>query len=716
MRLSKIGRLSFLPLVALVVACAESPEYPQPVTPPPPPPGTMEAKAAPAPAGTTSVKTKPAPRADTNLIPRDVLFGNPDRAAPLLSHDGKQISFLAPLDGVLNVWVAPADDPSKAKAVTAEKKRGVRNYSWAYTNDHILYAQDKDGDENWHVYAVDLKAGQTKDLTPMDGIAGRIEALSAKIPGEVLVGVNDRDKKVHDVYRVDIKTGEKKLVFKNEGNFAGFVTDDDFNVRLAQKKLPDGSMQLIDPSAKPKEKGKEPEPYLTVPFEDAETTDAVGFDVSGKTLYMLDSRGRNTSALYEVDFATKKAKLLVEDAKADVQRFMGHPKTGKIQAAAAVFDKPTWQVIDKSIQADLDTLGKLGDGEIRVGSRTLDDKRWMVALVPSDGPVKYYRYDRDKKKAEFLFTNLKALENQPLSKMHPVVIKSRDGLDLVSYLTVPKASDPDGDGRPDKALPMVLLVHGGPWARDTWGLNPQHQWLANRGYAVLSVNFRGSTGFGKKFINASTKEWAGKMHDDLLDAVKWAVDSKVADGAKVAIMGGSYGGYATLVGLTFTPDQFACGVDIVGPSNLKTLLATIPPYWAPMVALFKTRMGDPSTPEGSKLLEERSPLALADRIKKPLLIGQGANDPRVKQAESDQIVKAMEAKGIPVTYVLFPDEGHGFARPENRMSFNAVAETFLAQCLGGPYEPVGDDFKGSTIKVPAGASEVHGLADALPKK
>jgi len=711
----KIGLSFVLSLLVGVAACAETAEFPPPVTPPPPPPART-ADATPPPAAAAATKGPAAPRVDASLIPRDILFGNPDRSNPQLSHDGKQISFLAPVDGVMNVWVGPADEPSKAKPVTADKVRGIRQYFWAYTNDHVLYVQDKGGDENWHLYAVDLKKGETKDLTPIDGINARIEGVSQKIPGEVLVGLNDRDKKVHDIYRIDIKTGEKKLVFKNEGNFAGVVSDDDFKVRLAMRKGADGGNVFIDPAAKPKEKGKEPEPYLTVPFEDAETTNPVGFDGSGKTLYLLDSRGRNTAALFETDFVTKKPKLLVEDAKADVQRFMGHPKTGKVQAAAGVYDKPTWQTIDKSIQPDLDLLGKLGDGELRVLSRTLDDKRWLVALVPSDGPVKYYRYDRDKKKTEFLFTNLKALEGKPLAKMHPVVIKARDGLELVSYLTLPKASDPEVDGRPDKPLPMVLLVHGGPWARDQWGLNPMHQWLANRGYAVLSVNYRGSTGFGKKFLNAANNEWAGKMHDDLIDAVKWAVDGKVADGAKVAIMGGSYGGYATLVGLTFTPDQFACGVDIVGPSNLKTLLATIPPYWAPMVATFHKRMGDPNTPEGAKMLEERSPLSHVDKIKKPLLIGQGANDPRVKQAESDQIVKAMQAKNIPVTYVLYPDEGHGFARPENRMSFNAVAETFLAQCLGGPVEPVGDDFKGSSLQVPAGADQVYGISEALKKK
>jgi len=709
----KIGMSFVLSLVVGLAACAETAEYPQPMTPPPPPPAETAAVAAEA---APAVKTPVAPRVDASLIPREVLFGNPERANPMLSHDGKQLSFLAPVDGVLNVWVAPADDPTKAKAVTSDKKRGVRRYVWAYTNDHLIYVQDQGGDENWHVYAADVKTGQTKDLTPIDGIAAQLESVSQKIPGEVLVGINDRDKKVHDLYRIDIKTGNKKLVFKNEGNYASFVTDDDFKVRLAMRKQPDGGDVFIDPSAKAKEKGKEPEPYLTVPFEDAETTRPLGFDTSGKTLYLLDSRGRDTAALFEIDFATKKSKLLVEDAKADVQRYIGHPKTGKVQAAAAIYEKPTWVTVDKSIQPDLDLLGKLGEGEVFVSSRSLDDKRWLVVLVPSDGPVKYYRYDRDKKKTEFLFTNRKALEGLPLAKMHPVVIKARDELNLVSYLSLPKASDPDGDARPDKPLPMVLFVHGGPWARDQWGLNPVHQWLANRGYAVLSVNYRGSTGFGKKFLNASNKQWAGTMHDDLIDAVKWAVDAKVADPAQVAIMGGSYGGYATLVGLTFTPDQFACGVDIVGPSNLKTLLATIPPYWAPMVAVFHKRMGDPNTPEGSKMLEERSPLSHVDKIKKPLLIGQGANDPRVKQAESDQIVKAMQQKGIPVTYVLYPDEGHGFARPENKLSFFAVAETFLGQCLNGPIQPIGDDFKNSTIQVPAGASDVSGLAAALPQK
>ena len=375
-----------------------------------------------------------------------------------------------------------------------------------------------------------------------------------------------------------------------------------------------------------------------------------------------------------------------------------------------------WKVLDPAIAGDLEYLKGVAAGELQVASRTLDDKPWIVAYMMDDGPVRYYVYDRPNKQAKFLFTNRKALEGLPLAKMHPVVIKSRDGKNLVSYLTLPLGSEADTPGRPKQPLPMVLVVHGGPWGRDNWGFDTEHQLLANRGYAVLSVNFRGSTGFGKDFTNAGNKEWAAKMHDDLLDAVDWAVAEKIADPKRVAIVGGSYGGYATLVGLTFTPEKFACGVDIVGPSNLFTLLSTIPPYWAPAMQMFKDRVGDPTTEEGKKLLNERSPLNLADKIERPLLIGQGANDPRVKQSESDQIVKAMEAKKIPMTYVLFPDEGHGFARPENNLAFYAVAETFLAKQLGGRSEPLGNDFKGSTITCPAGADQLPGLPAALKRR
>ena len=445
------------------------------------------------------------------------------------------------------------------------------------------------------------------------------------------------------------------------------------------------------------------------------TTHPIGFDKSGQVLYLIDSRGRDTSAMTALDLTTGTTAILAEDPRADVAGAMVHPTEETIQAVSFTYARTEWKVLDPAIRGDLDYLKTVAAGDILVTSRTLDDRLWTVAFLLDNGPARSYLYDRAKKQATFLFTNRRALEGLSLARMYPRVITSRDGLSLVSYLTLPPEADRRGDGRPDRPLPLVLLVHGGPWARDSWGLDPEHQWLANRGYAVLSVNFRGSTGFGKAFINAATKEWAGKMHEDLLDAVDWAVRERIAQRDKVCIMGGSYGGYATLVGLTFTPEAFACGVDIVGPSNLITLLNTIPPYWEPGMAMFTTRVGDHRTEDGRKLLASRSPLTFVDRIQRPLLIGQGANDPRVKQSEADQVVAAMQKKGIPVTYVLYPDEGHGFARPENSLSFNAVVEAFLSQYLGGRYEPVGNDFKGSTITVPTGAGGVPGLEAALER-
>ncbi|WP_437324281.1 S9 family peptidase [Sorangium sp. So ce381] len=706
----KLRSLFLLPLVA-PLACGGAPAS----APPPPRQAAAPAPAAPAAptaaapaAAAPAAPTKAGPRADATLMPRRMLFGNPDRMSPQISPDGQRLGFLAPSDGVLNVWVGPAQAPASAKPVTKEQSRGVRTFLFPYANDYVLYRQDKAGDENWHIYAVELKTGQIKDLTPFDGISAMFEGMSPKIPNEILIGMNDRDKKVHDLYRVDVRTGERKLVRQNDG-FVGFVTDHDFKVRFASRMTRDGGQEYLDLT------GKESKPFVAFGPEDAVTSEAIGFDAADKALYFRDSRGRDTSALVTLDLRNAKPAVLAEDAKADVSDVIVHPKTGKVQAAASERERKRWQVLDKSIQPDLDALRAVADGELDVLSRSLDDKRWTVGYTVSDGPVRYYLYDRDAKKATFLFTNRAALESQPLVKLRPVVIKARDGLELVSYLSLPRGADPDGDGKPDRPLSMVLLVHGGPWARSSFRLDPMHQWLANRGYAVLSVNFRGSTGFGKKFVNAGDLEWAGKMHNDLLDAVDWSVAQGIADRARVAIMGGSYGGYATLVGLTFTPETFACGVDIVGPSNLVTLLQSIPPYWAPMLELFAKRVGDPRTEDGRDLLRTRSPLYRADQIKRPLLIGQGANDPRVKQAESDQIVKAMTSKGIPVTYVLYPDEGHGFARPENSMSFNAIAETFLAQCLDGSYEPVGGDFKGSSVTVPVGAEAVHGLSAALPR-
>ncbi|MBK8255801.1 MAG: S9 family peptidase [Polyangiaceae bacterium] len=729
-----MGGLLFL----LVSACGA------PTTEPTTPVASASATGtASAPATTAEPPKAPPPRADANLIKRQVLFGNPEKASVILSPDGKQISYLGPKDGVMNVFVAPADKPSEAKAVTAEKTRGIRTYFWAENSAHILYLQDSGGDENYHLYAVDLKSGEKKDLTPYDGIQARVSMLTPKHPDQVLISINNRDKKLHDLHLADLKTGKTELVMENPG-YSGFVVDHDFVPRYATKNAPGGADEVYfvekpkkakdakakdpkaaDPkAADPKagdskvvNAGPPPKLFTRIPYEDPLTTALIGFDASGKTLYAVDSRGRDTAALVTVDQKTGATKVVAEDPKADISEdVLVDPKTQAIQAVNSTYERRKWIATDKAVAGDLEALAKVTDGDFQVSSRSSDDKKWVVAYTVSDGPVRYYLYDRPSKKAEFLFTNRPELEKAKLAKMHPRVVKARDGLDLVTYVSVPPAADPDGDGVPDKALPTVLVVHGGPWARDFWGFNSTHQWLANRGYVAISVNYRGSTGLGKKFVNAANKEWAGKMHDDLIDVVNWAVEKKMANKSQVAIFGGSYGGYSTLVGLTFTPDTFACGVDIVGPSNLITLLNSIPPYWEPLIEQFTSRVGDHRTDEGKKLLLSRSPLGRVDKITKPLLIGQGANDPRVKQAESDQIVKAMQEKKIPVTYVLYPDEGHGFNRPENRTSFFAVAETFLAQCLTGPYEPVGNDFNGSSITVPAGAADVYGLSEALQSK
>ena len=668
----------------------------------------------------------------TGLIPRAVLFGNPDKRAGSLSHDGKWVSWVAPDEkGVMNVFVAPKNHPDQAKAVTRDAGRGIRTYAWAYDNTHILYMQDHGGDENWKVYAVNVHHPDVaaRDLTPFDSIPGqdgkpimlptgkplrpaaKIQALSDKHPGKIVVGLNNRNPQYHDLYTVDLASGKLELLLQTD-DYAQFVLDDDFNVRIAGAPNENGGVDYSKNAAKPGQPAKW-EPFMSVSMEDALTTEPHGFDKSGKTLYLTDGRASDTTALVAMDWETGKTQVLAQDPRVDVGGTMEDPKTGRVQAVAFEWDRQQWKVLDASIQADIDYLKTVADGELAVQARSDDDQTWLVGYMVDTGAPRAYVYDRAAKKATLLYTTNKRLDGQPLVKMKPLVIKSRDGMELVSYLTLPPGTDPDGDGIPNSPVPMVLNVHGGPWARDSWGYDPEAQWLSNRGYACLAVNFRASTGFGKKFLNAGNLQWAGTMHDDLIDAVNWAVEKKIAPKGKVAIMGGSYGGYATLVGLTFTPDVFACGVDIVGPTNLNTLLSSIPDYWKPMLETMARQVGDPRTDEGKKFLESRSPLTFVDKINKPLLIGQGYNDPRVKFMEAEQIVSAMQGKGLPVTYVVYPDEGHGFQRPQNRMSFYAVAEGFLSKHLGGRMEPIGEDFKGSSISVPTGAEGVPGVKAAL---
>ena len=646
---------------------------------------------------------------ETPLIERAKLFGNPSKIAGSISPDGKWLSWIAPRDGVLNVWVAPVDKPDAARPLTAEKTRPIRGVFWAPDSKSLLFVNDKGGDENFLLYGVDVASGKQSVLTPFEKTRVQVINISRHVKDRILIGVNNRDPRWHDVYSLDLKTGKLTLVQKNEGGYAGVIADENLVLRLASKTRPDGGSDYFRfVGGKVEEK-----PVAQVGLDDSLTTAPLGFTTDGKTLYWNDSRGRDTAALVAQDVASGKSTVVAQDARADVGAGLFDVRSGRLQAYEVDFLKHEYVPLDKAIGADLDYLKRELKGDFQVRSRTDADDKWIVDLDPVSQPASTWLYERKTKRLTKLFTARPELEGAPLVPMFPQEIKARDGLNLVSYLSLPKAVDPSGSGKAGKPVPLVLLVHGGPWARDSFGYRGYHQWLANRGYAVLSVNYRGSTGFGKNFISKADLQWGRKMHDDLLDAVDWAVKSGVTTRDQVAIMGGSYGGYATLAGMTFTPTTFACGVDIVGPSNLFTLLETIPPYWEAFKQQFYKRMGDPTTEEGRAMLKERSPLNYADQIQRPLLIGQGANDPRVNVRESDQIAAAMDAKKIPVTYVLFPDEGHGFARPVNNIAFNAVAENFLASCLKGRAEPIGNALQGSTAQVKQGAQFVPGLEAAV---
>jgi len=635
------------------------------------------------------------------LIPRTSLFGNPVRAQARLSPDGKYISFLAPRNGVLNVWLAPFGKLDAAQPVTDDRKRGIRQHLWADDAHHILFLQDEGGDENWRVYSVDVQSHKQTDLTPLDKVHAEIVGLSHERPDVALIALNDRTPEYHDLYEINIATGERKLVERNDQEFAGYLEDLQLRPRLAIKTLEDGGAEIY------RNTGKGWEALLKYGRDDSLTTRPVVVEEGGNTALMLSSIGRDKAALVRIDLTNGKQTVLGESDQADVSEVWLDPRTRQPQAFGVEYLTTRIDPIVCAVKQDIERLTAALGPQFQVVSRTLDDTRWVVAVDDPIHVLSSYLYDRGTGEVTKLFDQRPELAGAPLRPMKPVEIKSRDGLSLVAYLTLPSGS------APERPVPMVLDVHGGPWARDSYGFNGEHQWLANRGYAVLSVNYRGSTGFGKKFINAGDHEWARNMHNDLLDAVDWAVRHNIARPDKIALYGGSYGGYATLVGLTFTPERFACGVDIVGPSNLFTLLNSIPPYWKSFFEDMVRRIGDPRTEQGRELLKQRSPLTFADRIAKPLLIAQGANDPRVKQAEADQIVDAMKKRHLPVTYVLYPDEGHGFARPQNRISFYAVAEGFLAKCLGGRAEPVGDDFAGASLKVIEGAEHVDGLAQAL---
>jgi dipeptidyl aminopeptidase/acylaminoacyl peptidase len=706
-----VSRLSWLALAGGLVACRG---------------GRSLVVAASAPVAATvapSVEAPPpwpatAPHADASLVARKVLRAQADRSSVKISPDGQRIGWLGPVQGVLNVWVAPADDIKKAQSVTQLSGEDIHAWWWAPSSDRVVFAHDKGGDDSLHLYGVDLKKNETKDLTPVDGVFAELVALSPRRPKEALVGISEHGKKARDVYLVDLTTGTRKLVQANDGGFGAWVADDDLRVRYAIRRNADASLDILQP-AQGKEKWAA---FEHMDPSDALGVQALGFDKTGGLLYLTDSRNRDVSGLFAVDTKSGASTLLAENLRTDVGQVLIHPVKKTIEAVSFDYDRPTWKIVDASVEGDFYYLQTFGDGTPVVTSRSLDEQRWLVAYTHGDGPTHYYRYDRDADipgnpgKATFLFTGQDNLERAKLSSVNPVVVKSRDGLDLVSYLTLPYASDPRAEGRPESPLPLVLWVHDGPTARASLEYSSEQQLLASRGYAVLSVNYRGSTGFGTRFRNAGNLEWGGKMNDDLVDAARWAVDQKVADPSKIALVGEGYGGYAVLIGLATSPDTYACGVDLGGPSNLPAFVQTSPPDPEIAIDPLDRQVGDWRTDDGKTLLAARSPSTHVEAIKSPLLVGQAKDDPRVREADTGAFVAALKARHVPVTYAVFADEDHGLDAPANRTSFDALTEIFLAQCLGGPFQPIGEDLAGSTMTVPVGAHHVYGLRDAMSTK
>ena len=604
-------------------------------------------------------------RGVADLIPRKILFGNPDRGSPEVAPDGRRLAHLAPVDDVLNVWVG-ALDGNGARPVTNDTDRGIRSYRWAEDGRHLVYLQDSGGDENWRFHIVDPETGADRDATPFDGVQARVLGVSRRHPGHMLIGLNKDRPELHDAYLLELATGKLELVAENPGYY-DWLVDNELRPRGGMRMRDDGSGTFELDGAT----------LLELDADDAMSSHALGFTADDGALYVITPAASNAAGLVKIAPGSS-PETLADDPTYDVASAELNPVTRTVEIVSFLRARLEHQVLDPALAGDVDAITALHPGDAFLISRDHADATWTVGFTADDGPVAYYAFDRGERAGRFLFTQHDDLARYELSPMEPFAFAARDGLEINGYLTFPP-----GGGR--QGLPAVLYVHGGPWARDTWGYDPTAQWLANRGYLCVQVNYRGSTGYGKAFLNAGDREWGRRMHEDLIDAVEHIVSAGFADRSRVGIYGGSYGGYAALVGATFTPDVFRCAVDVVGPSNLRTLLETIPPYWKQLASQFHRRVGHPET--DVDLLWERSPLSRVADIRIPLLIAQGANDPRVKMSESDQIVEALRERGIPHTYLVYEDEGHGFKKPENAMAFQAEAERFLAEHLGGRCEP-----------------------------
>jgi len=633
---------------------------------------------------------------NTNSIPlieREIFFGNPKITGGQLSPDGRFITFIKAYKDVLNIWIKPIDsDFDEAVPLTSDANRPIRSYFWSRDSRFIIYAQDKGGDENFALYRVDPnESGQESvpeaiPLTPVDNVTSYVVSLPKNKPDTIIVAINDRDPAWHDYYEINIDSGSRKLLMENSFKYNSVYADLEGRLRMAGRSLNDGGNEILSLD------GDKPEVIFKATLE--ESIAPLKFRPDGKVYFLSNTGDTDLVGLYLYDPNTGAMTLVEEDPRneVDIETASFSRKTQQLIATVYYGDKKKIYWKDKSYEADYNFLCSEFEGhEISVTSSTEDEDKWIFVVSSDTDPGKAYLYDRAKRKYDFLYCPRPELPVKHLAHMTPVRYPSEDGLEVPAYLTVPRY-------KPEGHQAAIIFVHGGPWARDYWGYNGYAQFFANRGYAVLQPNFRGSTGFGKSFLNAAINQWGEKMQDDITAGYKYLVDNKIAHPDNVAIIGGSYGGYATLAGLCFTPEIYAAGVSIVGPSNLFTLLETIPPYWESARAMFHKRMGDPTTPEGREQLTRQSPLFHAEQIRAPLLVAQGANDPRVKKSESDQIVIAMRNHGLPVEYINFPDEGHGFAHPDNNMAFVAVMERFLALHLGGRYQKEVSETLGNIIE------------------
>ena len=647
-------------------------------------------------------------RAADQLIPRRVLFADEDRWSVRLSPDGKTLAYLASADGADGVWMCPVDDRAKAVLLFKQTEPPVLNLQWAYTSRQLVYLMPVA--KEVHLFVFDLIDRQPRDLTPQAGGSARIEKLSPSHPEEVLIGLNGRDPKRFDLHTINLRTAETKLVLQNEA-YDRFLCDDDFHPRVARRQTEQEGYELFRLNAT-----GQWELLDRFTYEEARISQPASVDPAGRTLYLVDNRRTNTGVLRAIDLETGKRRTLLTDALADLRTsLLFDPRTGRVQSASAVYGRMRRYFLDPSLAADFKYLRSVHTGDVGVAGRSLDDRVWLVVFLDG-GPLRYYAYDRRARSARFLFTELSALDQYRLARREAVVVTTRDGLKLPGDLYLPSWTAPGKQQYVDRPLPMLVYVHGGPstaFGWNDWPVNRTLQVLANRGYAVFRVEFRGVEGFGKKILNAGAGEWGRKMQNDVFDAVDWAVRQGITERHRVGIWGWSYGGYATLAALTFTPDVFACGLAMYHPTDLQTLMET---RTGAFRQFWRRQVGDETTATGRAMLRERSPLYFVERITRPLLITHGAKDTNVPRKYSDDFVAEMKKHNKPVTYLLYPDEGHDYSRKEDWISLFAVAERFFHEHLGGRYEPIGDDLIASNVEVLEGKDLIPDLATAIQTK